>query len=1144
MFDRLRSWFSSPKSSPRKRRPESASTEPWADLDSRPLSLSAMLAVANGRMNEAEIRAQAKAAASKLREANDTPAGVWASSFVDPFDLVSDNADFFPGLGSGGWGVPWTMNNMARGDVLPVYINEYGLKLIRDWSRRTLAFNEFAINAVENRISYIVGKGFQYCALPKKKPITSEQAVGGESGVQPDALAQKAQAVLDEFIDRERWNEREQECVRRCDRDGEAILRFFHLGGGRCAVRFVEPEHVTDTQGGADRQYGVVTAPHDIEDVTHYSIVTNPAAGWTTEDIPADRVLHIKANTDFDAKRGLPTLFPVRKNLERADKLLRNMSVMAQVQATFAVLRKHKQFAPSSVSAYQQGQGDLNSVIPASGRSLQMQQLVPGSIIDTSDKTQYEFPAASVNASGLVAVLQAELRAVCARMVMPEFMLTVDASNANFASTMVAEAPSVKNFERLQCWFGRRFGDGEYGRRDVGGGRLVGAMWRVLAIAVEAGLLPRETLTDIEIQVEGPTLVVRNKWQETARAKSLFEAGLLSMPTWAKWEGLDYAQEKQQGAKAKEQLGGGRFGGGAPPPSGPAGAGGGGEPRGPRDPAPPGSGGGDGGMDFFSESLAEEKDASGHEHAADGKFSTGGGGENKPYEKAKAEHGERQAARDKRRVAVEKLDNQIKASGAVTDDLTVRGSALIDAATEGNPSTAESRAEHAKALGDHADKWTASVGYRAGDYAESMTVAGVNAADVAAMKELGVKGRAAVGQAGDRLKRAVEKHRAAQEALEKAPSERAEPEEPSYDDYPGLDADENSPEYQKAEADFDAAYAAHEKDHGKWEKENEKRENLQDKADEASEGVVAANDRLEEVGGKWAEKIDALAAEASVDVEGAIQDEEDADPEPDEPDDSEDEVSEEVKRVFGKCIDTETHKEVPCPDAGDDSGKPAVNNDNPAPGGKTLRADPAHAKLAGEMREKLAGDIKAMATTPEGKATLAKGAELAGKVKSGLKAGVEKALSAVDAESKGGISLIAHGVKDKSVTAVAQGAASLFNSVFMCVHEEVFENALSQHSIPGAHAIGMVAASVAVKAEQGLLKAIAWSWSKLREEIELTEAEAGAELTDADKELLAHLARVASNAVAAIYREAGVHDVEVDADAAAKAILRNLRGGK
>ena len=34
---------------------------------------------------------------------------------------------------------------------------------------------------------------------------------------------------------------------------------------------------------------------------------------------------------------------------------------------------------------------------------------------------------------------------------MPEFMLTSDASNANYASTMVAEGPAMRMFARLQA---------------------------------------------------------------------------------------------------------------------------------------------------------------------------------------------------------------------------------------------------------------------------------------------------------------------------------------------------------------------------------------------------------------------------------------------------------------------------------------------------------------------------------------------------------------------------------------------------------------------------------------------------------------------------------------------------------------------
>ena len=50
---------------------------------------------------------------------------------------------------------------------------------------------------------------------------------------------------------------------------------------------------------------------------------------------------------------------------------------------------------------------------------------------------------------------------------MPEYMLSGDASNANFSSTMVAEGPAVKTFEEMQADLdrGRRRDHGAAPRR-------------------------------------------------------------------------------------------------------------------------------------------------------------------------------------------------------------------------------------------------------------------------------------------------------------------------------------------------------------------------------------------------------------------------------------------------------------------------------------------------------------------------------------------------------------------------------------------------------------------------------------------------------------------------------------------------------
>src|SRR5262249_37066242 len=147
--------------------------------------------------------------------------------------------------------------------------------------------------------------------------------------------------------------------------------------------------------------------------------------------VPADEIIHFKLNVNRTAKRGYPTLVPVRKNLLRADKLLQNMSTLAQVQATFALIRKHKQYSTSAVQAWQQNQSDIAASDPVSGNTRYLQRYLPGTIIDAPEQTDYQFPSAHIPAESYVAVLQAELRAIAARLVMPEYMLTSNAENAN-----------------------------------------------------------------------------------------------------------------------------------------------------------------------------------------------------------------------------------------------------------------------------------------------------------------------------------------------------------------------------------------------------------------------------------------------------------------------------------------------------------------------------------------------------------------------------------------------------------------------------------------------------------------------------------------------------------------------------------------
>ncbi|MBX3411579.1 MAG: phage portal protein [Pirellulales bacterium] len=425
------------------------------------------------------------------------------ASFVDP-------SEPFHGEDGERW-LPLGMTNAVLATEL-AFRNEQELAEIRHECRLLATTNEFAINGHENRVSYIVGTGHTYRATPKKGLAV------------PERLAAQAQEVLDEFVRENAWHCRQQEIVRRRDRDGEAFLRFFADDDGTTRVRFVEPGQVStphELLSDESVSFGIETAPHDVEQVRCYYV--------EGERVPAEEMQHRKANVDANVKRGLPLFFPVRKNLRRAERILRNMSVVAEIQSAIALIRKHRGGSRTAVEQFVRGQADATVSRGASGRTASYRRYGAGTILDAYGDVEYDFPAAGIEAGNFVMILQAELRAIASRLVMPEFMLTSDASNANYSSTMVAEGPAVKMFERLQA---------EQVEADLDVMRLV------VSTAARAGRLPEEVLELVEIQVGTPSLSVRNQVEE-ARIRAIeHQHGILSPQTWSQQRGLDYDQEQ------------------------------------------------------------------------------------------------------------------------------------------------------------------------------------------------------------------------------------------------------------------------------------------------------------------------------------------------------------------------------------------------------------------------------------------------------------------------------------------------------------------------------------------------------------------------------------------------------------------------
>lgn len=435
-------------------------------------------------------------------------------AFVDRDEALNDCPGSWAPLGAGAWA-----DEHSRG----AFSSELELAEPRNACRALALTNEFAINGHENRISYLIGAGHSYRAAAKKNRDV------------PAELPRAVQAVLDEFIVSSQWHRRQQEIVKRYDRDGEVFLRFFVAPDGQTRVRFVEPGQVaTPIDRAHDRaaSFGILTDAHDVETVVAYFVDGTP--------LEADEIQHRKANVDSNVKRGLPLFFPVRKNLKRAEKLLRNMSVVAEIQSAIALIRKHRGATKTGVQQFVAGQADATGTNPVTGKTTSVRRFGPGTILDSHGGIEYDFPAAGLDAANYVTILQAELRAIASRLVMPEFMLTSDASNANYSSTMVAEGPAIRMFARLQA---------EQVAYDLE------VMWRVVRNAIAAGRLPADAASFVEIQAAPPSLVTRNPNEEAEVLRIEYEHGILSAQTWSQRRGLDYDQEQANIAQHAERQG-------------------------------------------------------------------------------------------------------------------------------------------------------------------------------------------------------------------------------------------------------------------------------------------------------------------------------------------------------------------------------------------------------------------------------------------------------------------------------------------------------------------------------------------------------------------------------------------------------------
>jgi capsid protein len=380
----------------------------------------------------------------------------------------------------------------------------------RTKARHLVLHNPHARNILRLLESYVAGPGLKLDHRLRDSSDRNEPSM---------SMAHRADVLWREFLAANETHYSYREHARRSWRDGECFIRRFASPEWPPAVRFIDPEAIAATTDEPDSQ-GILTDPQDVETPIAY-LRGNVSDDQHMERIDAREILHTRIGVDSNQKRGVTIFLPVLNILDCFDKWVETELLARKLQSSIVLWRK-VQGSPQRVSALADaaaagspggGYGD--------GRRERIQ---PGTILTTNHATEIQYLQPNTNFGDAVPLGRMLLLCASAGAGLPEFMLTSDASNANFASTMVAEGPAVKLFQSEQQFFAAEFT----------------RLWRwIMSEAVSQGRLPGGFFERIEPQFSFPQLVNRDRPRERMADVRLVESEILSRAEVARRDGAD-----------------------------------------------------------------------------------------------------------------------------------------------------------------------------------------------------------------------------------------------------------------------------------------------------------------------------------------------------------------------------------------------------------------------------------------------------------------------------------------------------------------------------------------------------------------------------------------------------------------------------
>lgn len=315
------------------------------------------------------------------------------------------------------------------------------LEMIRQ-ARRQFRWEPNARGALQSMQNYIMGQGIS---------------------ITPKAKDPMLWWVWREFwtSNRSRMEIKQFEIIIRLFRDGEVFMEFFSEDAqdkstGKTTVRFIDPLLVknpaSEMQGqvkgfnGQTTRSGIEHDSQDVETVVAYWVQSN-ADSSEFRKVPANRVLHIKIFSDSDQKRGESFIQPILNMLTNYRQWLDNRIILNKMRSAIVLIRQMKGT-----------QGQVNSIVSNLAQAAhtrtgaqKRENFRGGTILTANEGVEYKMLAPNINATDVSEDGRNIKLNMAAGTNLPEYIYG-DASNANFASSLIAESPFVKSIQYWQTF--------------------------------------------------------------------------------------------------------------------------------------------------------------------------------------------------------------------------------------------------------------------------------------------------------------------------------------------------------------------------------------------------------------------------------------------------------------------------------------------------------------------------------------------------------------------------------------------------------------------------------------------------------------------------------------------------------------------